>query len=721
MTSLSAHLSRKRPADTFLQFVTNASSMIIVFLNELSLALQTVGPDIQPEDAVRQYLAKNPESSLAHVLSSDQQRKKLRMVADDVLSSFLDQKAYEFHVARNFLREVLAGLVLESTIKSCSQPEFINSWIVYYLKEGEPELMNAIDAGLENAGKEGRTSTAHPQSHVSGSSSDPEQAQAGPGSSTNQEMAAAANEGSVSSATTDGMITPASSEGERPVRSMTEFTSEGDSISLIKGPESQAQPLSLYGASIHIDDFSVPGDKTPIRTKPTIEYALQIERKSMRQAGWMVFRTYSDFEYLHEGLATLSRYHRTSFSDEHPILPPWKGQTKQALTQSLEKYLSDALRHEKLAESERMRKFLGKESSIGEGAFGRQRQSALESVGKNVLGVLSNAPKGVADGGKAVLDGVTGVFGNVGLTRKTTDPTSARHKSQSSTSRSGDDTSYYGRSSVDLSYKSPSSSQGGYQPLSETRTPLSGSVSSLSDIGGVPPKVQSESSAGGSVVDVSSSRPSSARMSEEKGAEGDTSLTSGSPGEPAGEPSSEPPEPVSKPSSRKPETETPGLTEDETRVAVELIFAVINELYGLSSAWNIRKTLLNAAKSYILRPGNQHLLAIRDLLQESMIDAQTTDEAIAADLLKLRETALPTEEELRQWPPPPSPEEREKLRQEARKLLIQRGMPQALMSVMGAAATGEALGRVFDCLQVEEVARGLVFALVLQALRAVIL
>lgn len=708
---------RKRPADTFLQFVTNASSMIIVFLNELSLALQTMGPDMQPEDAVRQYLARNPESSLANVLSLEQQRKKLRMVADDVLSSFLDHKAYEFQVARNFLREVLAGLVLESTIKSCSQPEFINNWIVYYLKEGEPELMNAIDAGLENAGKEGRTSSAQSQSHVSGSSCDIEQTQAVSGFPANQEVTAAANEGSVSSATPDGMITPASSDGERPLRSVTEFTSEGDTSSLIRGQESQAQPLSLFGASIHIDDFSVPGDKTPIRTKPTIEYALQIEPISMRQAGWMVFRTYSDFEYLHEGLATLSRYHRTSFSDEHPILPPWKGQTKQALTQSLEKYLSDALRHEKLAESERMRKFLGKESSIGEGSFGRQRQSALESVGKNVLGVLSNAPKGVADGGKAVLDGVTGVFGNVGLTRKTTDPTSARHKSQSSTLRSGDDTSYYGRSSVDLSYRSPSSSQVGYQPLPETRTPLTGSVSSLSEIAGAPPKLQSVSSTSSSVVDVPSSRPSS----EEKGADGDTSLTGGSPGESAGEPSSEPPESASKRSSRKPETETPGLTEDETRVAVELIFAVINELYGLSSAWNIRKTLLNAAKSYILRPGNQHLVAIRDLLQESMIDAQTTDEAIAADLLKLRENALPTEEELRQWPPPPSPEEREKLRQEARKLLIQRGMPQALMSVMGAAATGEALGRVFDCLQVEEVARGLVFALVLQALRAVIL
>ena len=37
------------------------------------------------------------------------------------------------------------------------------------------------------------------------------------------------------------------------------------------------------------------------------------------------------------------------------------------------------------------------------------------------------------------------------------------------------------------------------------------------------------------------------------------------------------------------------------------------------------------------------------------------------------------------------------------------------MGVMGQAATADALGRVFDCLQIEEVARGLFFGLMLQA------
>jgi hypothetical protein len=63
--------------------------------------------------------------------------------------------------------------------------------------------------------------------------------------------------------------------------------------------------------------------------------------------------------------------------------------------------------------------------------------------------------------------------------------------------------------------------------------------------------------------------------------------------------------------------------------------------------------------------------------------------------------------------------EKDELRIQARKLLVTQGMPAALSSVMGAAASSEALGRVFDCLQLPEVSRGLMFGLMLQALKVV--
>lgn len=102
-----------------------------------------------------------------------------------------------------------------------------------------------------------------------------------------------------------------------------------------------------------------------------------------------------------------------------------------------------------------------------------------------------------------------------------------------------------------------------------------------------------------------------------------------------------------------------------------------------------------------------------------MIAENTSDTSIAANLRKLRENTLPTEEELKAWPPEMSIEEKERLRVKARKLLVERGVPAALTGVMGQAATGEAMQRIFDALQVEEMSRGLVFGLLLQAVRAV--
>lgn len=169
----------------------------------------------------------------------------------------------------------------------------------------------------------------------------------------------------------------------------------------------------------------------------------------------------------------------------------------------------------------------------------------------------------------------------------------------------------------------------------------------------------------------------------------------------------------------KPKRQFSKISEAETRVAVELVFAVINELYTLSSAWSFRRSLLAAAKSFLLRPGNPSLISIQKMLQESVIDANASDAGIAAHLRKLRENTLPTEEELKAWPPEPSMEEKEKLREKARRLLIQSGVPAALTGVMGQNATTEALGRIFDCLQIEEVARGLIFGVMLQAVRVI--
>lgn len=802
VTAVSSHLSHKRTEDTFLQFLTNSSSIIIVFFNELAAAFTATGSSpTEAKQIVDQYLENAPDSSLANVLSEEQQRKKLSMIADDILSNYLDASSYRCSPVRDFLREIFAGVVLESTVTSLSRPEFINDWIIYLLQDGESELMHAIDAGVEGARSQGvagasktqtteniKTPTEPKQENIAGrksESTDTATEQALLEAKRLSALIASHDEQSVPSdhaahldrpeqtSISDGvdlepLSTPVNPQ-EQSSAAIEDHASIGSSSALVPeqpGPAAAAArqsgeetpaPMSLHGAQVLVDDGSAATERGPIKSRPTWDYLLQVEPTSTRSTGWMIFRKYADFQSLHEMLETVSRLNNIqSFSSRFPALPPWKGKTRQELAHELERYIQEAVRHESLADTDRMRRFLEKEVNPSEkntpkSGFSFPSQSAFENMGKGMLGALTNAPKGVAGGGRAMFDGVTGVFGG-GNNRKPTisvDRQSTHQKSPSKTERdltltpkegsgSVSDLGRTNSSLVGLNIDARSSSA---RSSEEDKPRVSSSSTSLSLDAGKEEKPQSpapsdtdskanstniEPNAWASESTLASSenvnpsaltdRLETAETTEEGPTPQTPKLSSeSSSGADEGESSEKANHPPQKSRSRAP------ITADETQIAVELIFAVINELYTLSSAWNIRRTLLNAAKSYILRPGSPTLDTIRDLLQDSMIESHTSDDALGEYIKKLRENALPTEEELAAWPAPPSEEEKAQLRDKARRLFVQRGIPQALTSVMGAAASREALEKIFDSLQVETVARGFVFSVMLQGLRVLTL
>jgi hypothetical protein len=724
-----------------LQFLTNSSSIIIVFLNELAAAFTSAGSSpIEAEKTVDRYLEQFPDSSLANVLSQKQQQKKLNMIADDILSSFLDHKAYNCPIVRDFLREVFAGVILGSTVTSLARPEFINEWIIYLLQDGESEIMHAIDAGVEGARNQGVDTPK--------ASEDTNRESVKATQRLSMQVARASEEeATLEAKRLSAMIASQDTQSPEPEPpGLTEQTddlytsnvdqaskmaheSEGShvqdqaprekpSATLESSEEQSVQPLVLHGAQVLVDDDGARDEKGLIKSRPMWDYLLQVEPASTRSTGWMVFRKYSDFQSLHEMLGTVSRLNLiSSFSERHPILPTWKGKTRQALARDLEWYLQDAMKHERLADNDRMRRFLERDASSSTEAansmkpvFSFPSQATFENMGKGMLGALTNAPKGVAGGGKAVFEGVTGVFGGAANSRKTTASTDHSHPKLDDSSRTS------------LSSLSQARSSFG----DNTR------LSSENVEGIVLPSGASLGSRSGET----SKTPSAHNAKESFGNERDTSIIESSLSRDSLDTSDNTAElnikhTVNRTSShRRSETgrstdhfrkQKNPITTDETQIAVELIFAVINELYTLSSAWNIRRTLLNAAKSYILRPGSPTLETIRTLLQDSMIQGHTSDDALGDYLTKLRENALPTEEELKAWPPPPSEEEKIRLRETARKLFVQRGIPQALASVMGAAASREALEKIFDSLQVESVARGFVFSVLLQGLRVLTL
>ena len=785
-------------------------------MNELSAAFQVSGETKSPEQTITQYLQLSPDSSLANILEHHQQRTKLNMVADDILSGFLSPKAYECAPVRSFLREVLAGVIFESTVSNLSRPEFINTWIIHIFSEGESEIMNAIDAGVEGAQNQGVTTSKSsvdvrnsPLDSVdnSGPSS---QIQPKPDQQSNdidkatsealKETKRLSNMIAVQNAQTDNIqqranassiattcsresrgaafVSATANIAQGPSNGQTEdFKADKNqpqdtyelcakepvlSPHLSKAP-SQAPvhspiptgtlngtSLTLHGAYVSVDDGSQSSDQGTIRSKPTSDYLLQIEPVPSRCTGWMVFRKYADFESLHETLETISRLNKIkAFTDKHPTLPPWKGQTNQLLARNLEQYLQDALQHDTLAESNRMKRFLEKDTRLGHQSVDSctksgsllPSQASFENVGKGFLDALTNAPKGFAGGSKNVISGVTGAFGNVAASSRRT-PSSFPIENNQGFKDSPNFTPDQGEGSrsprplrkLDMNTEEDSSSS----PSGEARaySPIETHYSDSSPSSGA--GVLNDTYCNPSLYDTRTRSSSVGKQSTQDALSYESEIDSQSFSKPCNDPINKEcnesaglppldcglagtPSYPSQTGSDAARRSNHSITNEETQMAIELIFAVINELYSLSSAWNIRKTLLNAAKSYILRPGSPNLETIRTSLQDSIIDPQTSDEALAQHLTNLRENAFPTEDELKAWPPSPNETEKERLRDAARKVFVQRGIPQTLMSVMGAAASREALGKIFDCLQVETVARGLAFSLLMQALRAMIL
>ncbi|OAA42058.1 PX domain-containing protein [Metarhizium rileyi] len=856
LLSVSNRMTRKRPADVFLDLLTNSSSIVIALLSELAAAFAELPPEtnMTAADAVYNYLASNPESRLANLLNQKQQAAKFRMVAEDLLG-FLDQGSQNCDPARIFLREILANSILETTLQTCSKAEWINGWIVYLLEAGEPDINQAIDVGMQTGrdsgsnafadidGNVGNIGIAKPLAPRPNTEMDRSRRKESLGhkkklSRADEELEEALEERKRMNAMIargDGQQSDDASldrtdkpnEGEKlasenlentqkspeipkesaaPRRSRensplggtstdgfsTKSEAENTPLTPKSGPESSSQPpspqrsggqhftsfdqivpaaqsedneedgprkspLTLHNASFTLHDDAT-GDSGKIRSKPNWDYLIQVEPSSVAHTGWMIVRRYSDFETLHEILrriATISG--ATAFTELHKELPGWKMHTRESLRGELERYLRDGCWYQSLAESEGMKRFL--EKSQGH-THGSSKPFGWETVGKNMLDVLSTAPKGAVVGGKTLVGGVSGVFGNIaGLTRKPTsqsvDLTPSVNRLSISTSPRVDSARSPARSdraSMDSQRSSIIATQPGKMaPMS--RRPSSQSVGDVDgdlgrmgrgaeiiepDSGPASARPSMEHSRASSLAALRSSSTVSLDFAklppppDEMTSDYESSVN-GEETQPRINEAQFPQSIRGLPSSSSvPSLPTLGggkktitkqvkqysqMSEQETRVAVELLFAVINEMYTLSSAWNIRRTLLAAAKSFLLRPGNPSLLTVQSLIQSSVLDANTSDSGIAAQLRKLRENTMPTDQERATWPEGMTADEKEKLAIKARKLLIQSGVPAALMGVMGQAATGEALGRVFDCLQIEEVARGLIFGLMLQAVR----
>ncbi|EEP80821.1 predicted protein [Uncinocarpus reesii 1704] len=786
--SVSAHLGHKRPAEIFLQFVMNSSSVMIVLLSELSLALgPTNTGKTSVDEAINAYLVESPESGLANILSVEQQQEKLSIMANELLKLFLDPSGYNCEPVRIFLREILTGVIFTSIIETCSAPEYINGWIIHLFETGEPEFINAIDAGLDALDQVSNSnlepvpldlpSTITNTRSTKGQEPPADQprlnaikthlAESEPtlllnanrdtrAGSPNRNLDGAAN-------SDQGLSQPRRYHDdidpfEFPVLPLT--LKNGDSMdsnapeiqdyavaedesappAFTDGSDLSKEPnvasarshddlpeavtsvaMKFHNASVSIlDDYST--NDGILRSKPTVEYLLQIELKRSHVTGWMIARKYTDFESLHETLRRISVVSGiTEFSLQHSDLPSWKNRNGQDLRERLERYLQSALRHECLADCEGMKRFLEKDLGTWSQSmpgpirmgFPFRNPTVLENMGKGMLGVISTAPKGVAEGGKAMFGGMSGLFNSATTGSKKASTENPVFRSHSGPRKA---TAEPPASAVTQTQQLPLERaqlyDHGYKPVppSVESAQVPTTIPSASMIPIDPNTLQERGCE--SVLDhVQYPQDSSPQSTPQDIRDDKLSVSNSSEQYPQFNDGPQDPQFTNLASNSQ-----TALSEDETIMVVELLFAVVNEIYGLSSAWKFRKRLLHAAKTFLLRPGNPNLDAIRLLIQDSVIQKHTTHKALADYINMLREsrTSAQNQDE------PSALNDRKQLRDKARSLFIANGMPRALVSCMGTTATGEALGRIFDCLQVESVAKGFVCALLLQALKVIV-
>ena len=407
---MSTHLSRKRPADNLVDFVTRSSSFMIIFFQELSNAI-LASPGDTAGEAVDLYLKMKRDSTLANILDSDYQMKQFSNAAEDILQNYLEPKTYNCKPAQTFLKQILAKVVLEMIVVSCSKPEWINGWIVYMLEEGEPELMNAIDAGVEGSSGQLQNVKNEVERRQAESPVSPRdlkhkrvvsQAQEAMDDAMKEaqrlsqmiaeedakrlreklqdkrQTSSSTLNDDQSESTTQGVVTPTSSQSETveneandlgisnlplqassqvdthsPARvedspkheSQRSFTSFDQLVpnapptALMSSPPPAPPPLTLHNGKMSIFDDSVPGEinQATIKSKPQVEYLIQIEPASHHHTGWMTARKFTDFETLHEVLRRIAAVTgATGFTEAHAALPHWKGRTKAALRADLE-------------------------------------------------------------------------------------------------------------------------------------------------------------------------------------------------------------------------------------------------------------------------------------------------------------------------------------------------------------------------------------------------
>ncbi|KAL0096134.1 PXA domain-containing protein [Phycomyces blakesleeanus] len=202
------------------------------------------------------YVEEHPQSPFAQLLSRAEQQNQMRALSSTILRRMLPKTDTDSGVVMRLLRELLATHLFGNILHACSDPDFINSWIVHYLAKDQP--MVATEDNTDTEGDIFRDVVEKATEHVIASQ-------------------AADIEPSISS-----------------------------NISINTNVEKMIPRQLVYAhGTINFSVMDNSPDQGDRIDKETLSFIIQIERPAMEETsvseggGYVITRTYPDFEVFH--------------------------------------------------------------------------------------------------------------------------------------------------------------------------------------------------------------------------------------------------------------------------------------------------------------------------------------------------------------------------------------------------------------------------------------
>ncbi|KAI8074621.1 PXA domain-containing protein [Gongronella butleri] len=402
VTSLEKTLLNQERNDIVMATMYGLANTLIIHMREC----RTLEESQLEMDA---YVEENPQSPFAQLLSRREQHAQLRGLGQMMLKRILPASDRESKVLHSMFKEMLAVHLFGNMLNTCSDPDFINGWLVHYLEVDEASAAAAAapDSGVVDQGD------------ADGIRSLVEKA---------TEDAMAAENAQLARDSMDDASSPRTSTSTLPPSPMTSPVAKSAQPPPPPPPR-QRPTLMIYPpgtVGFSVMDISAPYTDPHTMDQRELMFLVQIERPSLvpnaassEGGGYVITRTYQDFDvfqallrYKHPrrvnkiSLRLPLQFTRTWLGKKTTAMQLQQQQQQQEehaaadvafeesnLAHGLEVYLSKLVRDPELGTEPLIRAFLRKERPTDQGSLQSEQSFADEHQAELAALQQQNQPK----------------------------------------------------------------------------------------------------------------------------------------------------------------------------------------------------------------------------------------------------------------------------------------------------------------------------------------